>query len=100
MTDHMPTAPCPPASITTVVDCATSITSILWESNALGVTYAVNATDGDGHYSSCDTSDSNCALTDMSCGTVYNVTVSGSLEGCMGAQTPEYTFRTGQECSF
>ncbi|KAJ8376161.1 hypothetical protein SKAU_G00067410 [Synaphobranchus kaupii] len=86
-------APCPPVSITTVVDCATSITSVFWDS-VHGVVYTVKAMEAGGHCSSCNTTDSNCALTNLHCGTVYNVTLSGSLDGCMGGHTSVYTIRT------
>ncbi|KAJ8279126.1 hypothetical protein COCON_G00061920 [Conger conger] len=87
-------APCPPASVITEVDCATSITTVFWDSSAHGVVYTVKAIDAASHYSFCSTSDTNCTLNDLKCGTVYNVTVIGSLEDCTGAPTPEYTVTT------
>ncbi|XP_064190128.1 uncharacterized protein LOC135254105 [Anguilla rostrata] len=87
-------APCPPASIMMNVDCSTSITSVFWDSSAPGVVYTAKAIGAGGSNSSCNTTDSNCALTGLRCGTEYNVTVSGSLGGCVGAQTFGYTFTT------
>ncbi|KAJ8384528.1 hypothetical protein AAFF_G00204430 [Aldrovandia affinis] len=88
------TAPCPPLSVLVNVDCGTSITTVFWDSSVHGVLYTVLATDANGDSSTCTTADTNCALTTLRCGTLYNMTVSGSRDGCMGALTSQQTFRT------
>nr|XP_015211037.1 PREDICTED: uncharacterized protein LOC102685057 [Lepisosteus oculatus] len=88
------TAPCPPSAITHHLDCNSNIVSISWDTSILGVEYRAKATEVNGHSSSCNTSDSNCAITGLQCGKEYNVTVRATNDGCLGAQSSGYRIRT------
>lgn len=90
-------APCPPSSISGSLDCDSQVAVVTWDQQeALGVTYHVNATGGEGTVSTCSTTNSSCSLTGLQCGQEYNVTVIASAHGCASAPSAPYALTQGQ----
>uniref|UniRef100_A0A674DRB0 Uncharacterized LOC115157442 n=1 Tax=Salmo trutta TaxID=8032 RepID=A0A674DRB0_SALTR len=93
--NEISTAPCPPTSLSATVDCSTNIAMVTWDSqNAQGVAYSARASDVQGSSVECNTTDSNCALTRLQCGSEYNVTVTASKDNCSSVPSLTFTFTT------
>ncbi|KAK6311083.1 hypothetical protein J4Q44_G00191380 [Coregonus suidteri] len=93
--NEISTAPCPPTSLSATVDCSTNIAMVTWDSqNALGVAYRAQALDVQRSSVDCNTTDSNCALTRLQCGSEYNVTVTASKDNCWSIPSLTFTFTT------
>ncbi|KAG5847415.1 hypothetical protein ANANG_G00125810 [Anguilla anguilla] len=98
------TAPCPPAAINATVDCSiqgnltiriTIKIVIKLKSWMKRVLYTATAVDPLGRSHACSTSNSSCDIHSLRCGTEYSVSVAGSVDGCAGPPSEQYTVRTG-----
>ncbi|XP_055077523.1 fibronectin type III domain-containing protein 7-like [Periophthalmus magnuspinnatus] len=88
------TAPCPPKSYDTTVDCASGVVSVSWTDGAVGVLYEVTAVGGDLVEHRCSSSNGGCDLDSLQCGSEYNFTITPSRDGCVGLSSPPRTFST------
>ncbi|KAJ8011603.1 hypothetical protein DPEC_G00059970 [Dallia pectoralis] len=72
---QMPTAPCRPTNVSSSLDCGTGVVLITWN-NAAGITaYTVQANGNHGHNSSCNSTETQCSLSNLECGQEYTVVV-------------------------
>ncbi|XP_071392950.1 fibronectin-like [Centroberyx affinis] len=70
------TGPCDPTNVTGVLQCGSNTATVSWDAAAGAVAYTVLAQeDGSQHYTSCRSSATSCQLSQLNCGTVYNLTV-------------------------
>ncbi|XP_036412774.1 mucin-5AC-like [Colossoma macropomum] len=91
------TAPCPPSSVTAVVNCSTNTATVSWNtSSVLGAVYTARAITNVASPSEveCNSTNSSCALTGLHCGTQYNVTVIATKDNCTSAPSAVYSFFT------
>lgn len=88
-------APCVPTNVTAALNCTSKIASISWN-GALGVTgYQVKAEGSNGHRTSCNTTNTRCDITDLSCGQQYSITVVGKNGDCMSQASQPVTLISG-----
>ncbi|XP_016147370.1 uncharacterized protein [Sinocyclocheilus grahami] len=91
------TAPCPPTSVAAVLDCSTNTVLVSWSSMAIsGVHYTASAIGPLGPSSGveCNTTNLNCTLAHLQCGSQYNVTVTATQNNCTSKSSTEYSFIT------
>ncbi|KAL7851296.1 hypothetical protein AOLI_G00216520 [Acnodon oligacanthus] len=91
------TVPCPPGSVTAVVNCSTNTASVSWNaSSVLGAVYTARAITNAASLSGmeCNSTNSSCALTGLNCSTQYNVTVIATKDNCTSAPSAVYSFFT------
>ncbi|KTF95187.1 hypothetical protein cypCar_00023202, partial [Cyprinus carpio] len=90
-------APCPPTSVAAVLDCSTNTILVSWSSLAIsGVHYTAKAIGPLGPSSGveCNTTNLNCTLAHLQCGSQYNVTVTATQNNCTSKSSTEYSFIT------
>ncbi|XP_016419796.1 uncharacterized protein LOC107749215, partial [Sinocyclocheilus rhinocerous] len=90
-------APCPPTSVAAVLDCPTNTVLVSWSSLAIsGVHYTASAIGPLGPSSGveCNTTNLNCTLAHLQCGSQYNVTVTATQNNCTSKSSSEYSFIT------
>uniref|UniRef100_A0AAR2JQD7 Fibronectin type-III domain-containing protein n=1 Tax=Pygocentrus nattereri TaxID=42514 RepID=A0AAR2JQD7_PYGNA len=91
------TAPCPPSSVTAVVNCSTNTPTVSWNASSVpGAVYTARAVTNAASSSGmeCNSTNSSCALTGLHCSTQYNVTVIATKDNCMSAPSAVYSFFT------
>ncbi|XP_016305113.1 fibronectin type III domain-containing protein 7-like [Sinocyclocheilus anshuiensis] len=91
-------APCPPTSVAAVLDCSTNTVLVSWSSLAIsGVHYTASAIGPLGPSSGveCNTTNLNCTLAHLQCGSQYNVTVTATQNNCTSKSSTEYSLITG-----
>ncbi|XP_072525550.1 uncharacterized protein [Salminus brasiliensis] len=90
-------APCPPSFVTAVVNCTTNTASVSWNSlGVVGAMYTVSAITNTAPPIGveCNSTGSSCTLTDLQCGTLYNVTVTATKDNCTSLPSAVYSFLT------
>uniref|UniRef100_A0A8P4G5R4 Fibronectin type-III domain-containing protein n=1 Tax=Dicentrarchus labrax TaxID=13489 RepID=A0A8P4G5R4_DICLA len=83
-TKQVLTAPCPLKTFYPNVNCTTGIVSVTWNTSVAGVVHTVSAVDAAGQRHNCTGTNSGCDLSTLECGMKYNVSVTPSLNGCVG----------------
>ncbi|KAL1280893.1 hypothetical protein QQF64_015493, partial [Cirrhinus molitorella] len=94
---HVTTAPCPPTSIAGVLDCSSNTVLVSWSSLAnSGVQYTARAIGPLGPSSGveCNTTNLNCTLAHLQCGSQYNISVTATQNNCTSKSSTEYSFIT------
>ncbi|XP_051768188.1 uncharacterized protein fndc7rs1 isoform X1 [Ctenopharyngodon idella] len=97
VTSLVMTAPCPPSSVAAVLDCSTNTVLVSWSSLSFpGVGYTARAIGPSGPYSGveCNTTNLNCTITLLQCGSQYNVSVTASQNNCTSKPSTEFSFNT------
>lgn len=90
-------APCPLPSFLPTVNCDTGVVSVAWNNSVAGVVYMVSAVDKTGQRHNCTATNDGCNLSMLECGTVYNVTITPSRNGCVGRDSPTKVITTGKD---
>ncbi|KAK6484735.1 hypothetical protein HHUSO_G12572 [Huso huso] len=86
--------PCPPANVSTTLDCRTNIGSVSWKHELGAELFIATATEKDGHTHTCNTSHSTCHFTDLHCGNTYTVTVVAVLGDCNSSGSIGHEIKT------
>lgn len=91
------TEPCLPEQITPLYSL--SIGQVQWDKAAGAANYTVKGETEHGLTVSCATSDNFCALYNMVCGQVYNITVAAHSHVCqdVSISTEEAAIKTGEK---
>lgn len=77
-----------------------TIGQVLWDVSQGATLYSAEAVTEEGHLISCNTSDTYCALYNMACSQVYNVTVTAHNNICQGMATSKsINLKTGESLS-
>ncbi|XP_076840783.1 uncharacterized protein fndc7b [Brachyhypopomus gauderio] len=79
-------APCPPQTVNTSLDCLSDSISVTWSPSVPGVRYTVQAVSPTATYT-CTSTYGSCNVT-VPCGVTYNVSVTPVQAGCSGAPSP------------
>ncbi|XP_055364580.1 uncharacterized protein LOC121202196 [Betta splendens] len=90
------TAPCPPSSFLTTLNCSTGAVSVTWNGSEPGAVYVVTAVDTAGHQDNCTSTGGGCGLSTLQCGNEYNVSVTPFRNGCVGRTSPTTLIKTGK----
>ncbi|XP_039902211.1 uncharacterized protein LOC120742836 [Simochromis diagramma] len=93
-TEQVSTAPCPPSSFLSNVNCGTGIVSVTWNNSVAGVMYTVSAADAKGARHNCSSTDNGCNLSTLACGMQYNVTITPSRNECVGKDSQTKMVKT------
>ncbi|XP_056336881.1 uncharacterized protein fndc7rs1 [Danio aesculapii] len=88
------TVPCQPSTIQTHTDCQSKDVSVWWDKSYVAQSYLLTAVGRDGDLKTCNTSDSNCTLTNLHCSNTYYVSVTASNENCTSLPSTNVTFQT------
>ncbi|XP_016319981.1 serine-rich adhesin for platelets-like [Sinocyclocheilus anshuiensis] len=97
VTSQVTAAPCPPTFVTAVLDCSTNTVLVSWSSLGIsGVHYTATAIGPLGPSSGveCTTTNFNCTLAHLQCGSQYNVTVTATKNNCTSKSSKDYSFIT------
>ena len=71
----LPTAPCPPQSLTAVTDCGTNSVLASWNASVGATSYAATVMGPGGFSETCSSSNLTCSVSGLQCASQYNVTV-------------------------
>ncbi|XP_029988577.1 fibronectin-like [Sphaeramia orbicularis] len=79
------TAPCTPANVGYTYDCETGISFVNWDDSLGRKTFYVTAESGD-HMQYCSTGQTDCSLSSLLCGRLYDVKVTAVADHCNSSQ--------------
>ncbi|KAJ8277963.1 hypothetical protein GJAV_G00082190 [Gymnothorax javanicus] len=88
------TAPCPPQQVSMQTSCDSDTVDVSWETAKGAVRYMAAAEDGQGNVLMCNTSDTACRITGLSCGRSYNVSVTALDDECTGGRSKSHAVKT------
>ncbi|XP_012990390.2 uncharacterized protein LOC105029012 isoform X2 [Esox lucius] len=80
-------APCVSTNVQAVVDCVNASAMVTWDWSDGAQSYILTAIGSDGHQVTCHTEDNFCIVTELSCGQVYNLTLTTVDQNCQ-METP------------
>ncbi|CAL8312461.1 unnamed protein product [Gadus morhua 'NCC'] len=86
--------PCPPRELVVNTSCGDSGALVSWRPSPVAEDYLVTARASDGHMPTCNTSFSNCSLSDLHCGQQYMLSVTASHQNCSSRASQNVTFNT------
>ncbi|CAL8324041.1 unnamed protein product [Arctogadus glacialis] len=86
--------PCPPRELVVNTSCGDSGALVSWRPSPVAEDYLVTARAADGHMPTCNTSFSNCSLSDLHCGQQYMLSVTASRQNCSSRASQNVTFNT------
>ncbi|XP_072296578.1 uncharacterized protein [Eucyclogobius newberryi] len=92
------TPPCAPASVSVQKACSPNHSSVTWATTAGANKYIAEAVSADGSTYTCESELTSCSFSDLQCGLVYAISVSGVNDPCVGPQSSNVTLRT-EPCS-
>ncbi|XP_065133048.2 uncharacterized protein fndc7rs1 [Paramisgurnus dabryanus] len=96
VTSQITAGPCPPSSVSAVLlDCSSNTALVSWTSIP-GVQYTAraNGTTGSSAGVECNTTNSNCTLTNLQCGSQYNISVTATRNNCSSTANMMSNFTT------
>lgn len=82
-----PSAPCMPVNLQLTPENSSAV-SVSWTAQNRAATYAARAMGGDGVHN-CTTAGSSCDITDLPCGSTYEISVTAN--SAAGQSLPSYT---------
>lgn len=80
-----------------MLDCATGIALVTWDSTRGATSYSVEAFGNWGHNSTCSPLDNLCSMPNLECGQDYNITVTALHDSCRGSASETIVITTGTE---
>lgn len=89
------TEPCPPGNVVVDASCEDDSALVSWSPSPVAETYHVVAAAVDGHVHTCNSTSSNCSLSELHCDQQYTVIVTASHENCSSKASQNATFNTG-----
>ncbi|XP_026097187.1 fibronectin type III domain-containing protein 7-like [Carassius auratus] len=96
MSGHLNTGPCPPQNVE--VQYGVSIGQLSWDRSKGASMYTAQAATDLGSVLSCSTSDTSCALYNVSCSQTYDITVTAHNNVCQGAAVSASTTLNTESC--
>ncbi|XP_029309572.1 fibronectin type III domain-containing protein 7-like isoform X2 [Cottoperca gobio] len=87
--------PCPPGNVVVNATCEDRSALVSWSPSPVAETYHVVAMGVDGHVHTCNTTSSNCSISELHCGQQYDVFVTASHENCTSKASQNGTLNTG-----
>ncbi|XP_053549799.1 uncharacterized protein LOC128641237 [Bombina bombina] len=88
------TAPCVPASVSTVLECAEDAALISWTESQGAVNYSSSVTGPQGELYTCSSWNTSCRVSHLLCGETYNVSVTAQNTVCSSAATSIIVLQT------
>ncbi|XP_078263982.1 fibronectin type III domain-containing protein 7-like [Rhinoraja longicauda] len=90
------TVPCIPQNMVAHINCENNTISVFWDPSNGSESYHVTAQGINGHWASCNTTGTECEVSDVHCGLNYYVTVEAIRMECNSSQSSAVTVKT--EC--
>ncbi|XP_034052024.1 receptor-type tyrosine-protein phosphatase beta-like isoform X2 [Gymnodraco acuticeps] len=88
--------PCPPSNVVVVGStCADDSALVSWSPSLVAETYHVVTMGANGHVHTCNTTSSNCSISELHCGQQYDISVTASHENCTSKASQNATLNTG-----
>nr|XP_046264816.1 mucin-4-like [Scatophagus argus] len=87
--------PCPPTNVVANTSCEDHSALVSWSLSPVAETYHVVAMAVDGHLHTCNTTFSNCSISELHCDQQYTVFVRASHENCSSKASHNVTVNTG-----
>ncbi|XP_028283268.1 fibronectin type III domain-containing protein 7-like [Parambassis ranga] len=87
--------PCPPRDVRLKASCEDHTALVSWTPSPVAETYHVVAMAADGHMHTCNTTFSNCSVSELHCDQQYTVYVTASHENCTSKRSQNTTLNTG-----
>ncbi|XP_032883843.1 uncharacterized protein LOC116977489 isoform X5 [Amblyraja radiata] len=88
------TVPCIPQSVAAYVNCENNTVSVFWDPSNGSESYHVTAQGINGHWASCNTTGTECEVSDVHCGLNYYITVEAIRMECNSSQSSALTIKT------
>ncbi|XP_074545118.1 uncharacterized protein LOC141804545 [Halichoeres trimaculatus] len=87
--------PCPPRNVMVNASCEDHSALVSWSPSPVAKKYHVVATSANGDVQTCNSTFTNCSLTELLCDQHYTVTVTSCHENCSSKASQNVTFITG-----
>ncbi|XP_037642392.1 tenascin-N-like [Sebastes umbrosus] len=87
--------PCPPKNVLVNATCEDNSALVSWSPSPVAETYHVVSMGADGHVHTCNTTSSNCSISELHCDQQYSVFVTASHENCSSKASQNVTLNTG-----
>ncbi|XP_069013286.1 fibronectin type III domain-containing protein 7-like [Embiotoca jacksoni] len=87
--------PCPPGGVMVNASCEDHNAMVSWTPSPVAEMYHVVAMAADGHVHPCNTTSSNCSISELHCDQQYTVVVTASHENCSSKASQNVTLKTG-----
>lgn len=88
-------APCVPQNLLPITDCSSDSITFTWNSANGALFYFASVRDSSGGSFTCSTTDLNCQITGLTCGTTYNASIISSNYKCNSSVSNRITVETG-----
>ncbi|XP_071983673.1 uncharacterized protein [Engystomops pustulosus] len=88
------TAPCPPQNVLSELNCDSNLVRISWNISSGANSYQVKTVGSNGEISFCNSTNTHCYFTNLTCGTTYIVAVIASNEASISKQSLPVEFIT------
>ncbi|XP_038650716.1 uncharacterized protein LOC119964794 [Scyliorhinus canicula] len=88
------TASCIPQNLGVQLDCNTNDAAVSWTHTNGAMSYSASAEGSDGHAVSCDTVNTQCQISNLHCGQMYNLTLTALDNVCDTSQSSISDFST------
>ncbi|XP_041914101.1 uncharacterized protein LOC121678548 [Alosa sapidissima] len=85
--------PCVPTNVTAQRTCGESAVTVMWRASKGALYYTAVAMGDSGHRSECRSNGTQCDISDLECGQVYNVTVMAEDNSCPSLPSDEVILR-------
>lgn len=92
----MCSAPCVPQNLLPIIDCSSDSVSLTWNMANGALFYIASVTDSSGRAYTCSTTDLNCQIRGLRCGTSYNASIISSNYKCNSSLSDKITVETGK----
>ncbi|GCB65250.1 hypothetical protein scyTo_0007677 [Scyliorhinus torazame] len=86
--------PCIPQNVVAHIDCESNNVSVFWDPSNGTESYLVTAQGNSGHWASCNSTDTECVISDVYCGLSYYITVQSIRMQCNSSQSSAVTVKT------
>ncbi|XP_062919511.1 fibronectin type III domain-containing protein 7-like [Mobula hypostoma] len=89
------TAPCIPQNVVAHISCENNTVSVSWDPSNGSESYHVTAQGTNGHWASCNTTGTECEVSDVYCGLYYYITVQAVRMGCNSSHSSAVAVKAG-----
>lgn len=88
-------APCVPQNLLPITNCSSDSITLTWNMSNGALFYIASVTDSSGGMYTCSTTELNCQIMGLRCGTTYNASVMSSNYKCNSSASNIITVETG-----
>lgn len=85
-----------PQNLLPINDCSSDSITLMWNMANGALFYIATVTDSSGGMYTCSTTDINCKITGLYCGTKYNASIISSNYKCNSSVSNQITVETGR----